>query len=71
MLDRSLSILNDFNISYEAARTKTILSRAALALGDQKRARQLLTAVAELFESLGAEADLAKVRVLQARINNI
>ncbi|MCB0166121.1 MAG: tetratricopeptide repeat protein, partial [Anaerolineae bacterium] len=66
ILERSLAILNDFNISYEAARTKTAVSRAALALGDYERASRLLATVMELFESLGATADVTKVQMLQA-----
>ena len=66
MISQDRTILNDFNISYEAARTKTAVSRAALALGDYERASRLLATVMELFESLGATADVTKVQMLQA-----
>ena len=65
MLNHSLTILNDFEMVYEAARTKTILSRALSTTGDQAKAQAMLDAAIDRFKSLGAEADLAKAQALQ------
>ncbi|MCB0209524.1 MAG: tetratricopeptide repeat protein [Anaerolineae bacterium] len=65
VLNHSLTLLTDFDMVYEAARTKVILSRALAITGDQEKAQALLNAAIDLFKRLGAASDLAKAEAIE------
>ncbi|MGI9621273.1 MAG: response regulator transcription factor, partial [Acidimicrobiales bacterium] len=54
-LREALSIWQDLNAPYEAARTRVHMARACEALGDEDGARMELDAASATFRSLGAE----------------
>jgi class 3 adenylate cyclase/tetratricopeptide (TPR) repeat protein len=76
-LDKSLAILNDLNSEYEAA--KTMLAKVCLAMArrpakatqPQLQPRQDLRQAIEIFEKLGAQADLAEALAVQERLSQL
>jgi len=51
----------ELDAPYEIARTRELIARACLALGDEEATSLELDAARDLFERLGAEPDLARI----------
>ena len=66
-LEKSLKILDDLNSEYESAKTKLVLGRL-FSQGDPAKAVAHLHQATKTFEKLGAQADLAEVRGLEAEL---
>ena len=54
-------IWHELDVPYEVARTRTLISRSCVALGDEEAGALELAAARELFERLGAAPDLARI----------
>jgi len=54
-------IWHDLDVPYEVARTRELISRSCVALGDEEAGALELAAARELFERLGAAPDLARI----------
>jgi DNA-binding NarL/FixJ family response regulator len=63
-LRRSLTIFEDLEIPYEAARARVLVAMACRALGVEDTARLELDAADAAFRALGAAADLARLQML-------
>jgi DNA-binding CsgD family transcriptional regulator len=63
-LRRSLTIWNEFEAPYEAARVRVLVGLACRALGDRDTAEMELETASRVFLHLGAAPDLARVQQL-------
>jgi ATP/maltotriose-dependent transcriptional regulator MalT len=54
-------IWHELDVPYEVARTRELISRSCVALGDEEAGVLELAAARELFERLGADPDLARI----------
>jgi predicted ATPase/class 3 adenylate cyclase len=68
-LHQSLQILDELNSEYEAAKTIVPLVRLALENGSMAADRERLAQAIQIFEKLGAKADLSQARALAAQLN--
>jgi DNA-binding CsgD family transcriptional regulator len=70
-LRKAVSIWLALPAPYEAARTRSLISRCCRELGDEESAELELDAARVTFQLLGAKADLARIDAATARTNGL